>query len=217
MLGRKQNVCAFAILMASALICLANKGKPDGDWVVTSPNEVDCRFGGDPTKDDAEILNDGSVQMRLPAPRWSVTTLRFSFPKETRIRRVRVEILPDLRFADRRLGRNPERKELLLFDVSADRDGPQGRKQPLEWATCKISADAQDPSNTDGANLIDDQSDSGWAIPPLRPSQQSQDAVLAFREEQILSANGSLYLKFDVGGSPEYDTPARYRVAFSDH
>lgn len=170
------------------------------------------------TNEDAiglQTFSNGSVQTALPAPNASEVTLRFDCASTTKIRRIRVEILPDTRFPDGRLGRNPERKELMLFDIEARIAGEDGNLKRTEWLSCTISKDSREPDNTDGGNLIDAASDTGWSIPKEANADDLPYAILTFPGIIVTPANGCFLLSFDVGGHPDFDTPARYRVSFS--
>ncbi len=160
-------------------------------------------------------FSDGSVQTALPGPNASEVVLLFRFASRTEIRRVRVELLPDTRFADGRLGRNPERKKLMLFDIEARIVGEDGELKRTEWQSCTVSKDNQEPDNTDGGNLIDAASDTGWSIPKVANADDVPYAIMTFPSNIVIAANGCLLLSFDVGGHPDFDTPARYRVSCS--
>ena len=185
-------------------------------WHSLTPQTATEKQSSNDHDNELQLFSDGSVQTALPAPTASEVTLRFQCASTTKIRRIRVELLPDTRFPDGRLGRNPERKSLFLFDIEARIAGKDGDLRRTEWQSCTISKDSSEPDNTDGVNLIDAASDTGWSIPREANADDVPYAILTFPSIIVIPANGCFLLSFDVGGHQDFDTPARYRVSFSN-
>jgi hypothetical protein len=108
---------------------------------------------------------------------------------------------------DRCLGRTQvprKSNELQLFSdgsVQAALPAPQASEITLRFQRAK---------------LIDAASDTGWSIPKEANADDVPYAILTFPTTIVTPANGCFLLSFDVGGHPDFDTPARYRVSFSN-
>lgn len=206
-------------MMRTGGVAFAGKTKraaTDEIWHRLAPQLATEKQSANDDDNKLQLFSDGSVQNALPAPNASEVTMRFQCATRTSIRRVRVELLTDTRFPDGRLGRNPERKELMLFDIEARIAGEDGNLRRTEWQSCTISNDSREPDNTDGGNLIDAASDTGWSIPKEANADDVPYAILTFQRIIVIPANGCFSLSFDVGGHPDFDSPARYRVSFSN-
>lgn len=205
---------AFIILLLCATV--SPSAAEERAWQVLTPRTASEHDGKRVEGMTPQILTDASVLTVLPAPRASEVTLHFQLDSATSFRRIRVELLPDSRYRDGRLGRNPERKKLMLFDIEARIAGNDGVFRRTEWQSCEVSVDANDSQNTNGGNLIDNASDSGWSIPTRADARDRPCAVLVLRDALHLPADGRFSISFDVGGHPDFDTPARYRVSVTN-
>ncbi|MCA9063086.1 MAG: M48 family metalloprotease [Planctomycetaceae bacterium] len=159
-----------------------------------------------------ETLSDGSIQFSLPSPNWSAPQLWFPFAAATKLNAVRLELLPDTRFSDKRLGRIPDR-ELQVFEVKATVVRTDGSEEVVEFASCN-STSAADPSELQ--NCIDFLSNTGWAVPALKTDEDRHRLIFTFREPVVLNADDHLRLEVDSGGSNTLDTLARIRFAFEE-
>ncbi len=174
-------------------------------WTPRRPDAVESK-----SKETAKILDDGSVQMSLPSPNSSNPQLKLQFKDETSIDSVRLEVLPDLRFADRRLGRIAGR-ELMLFEFKPHVLSADGKLRSLEWKECRSLQDAEDDTVV---HLIDYATDTGWKVPPLKAGQTAHELVFQMKEPLVLKPGDALLVDVDSGGSESLDTLARFRVSF---
>ena len=176
-------------------------------WTVVRPHAVK---NSERTQETAEVRPDHSVQMSLPSPGGSLPELTFKFARLTTVRKVRLELLPDTRFADRRLGRIPNKKT-MLFEVEARRVVAEGKSQRLEWDSCTSTSLA----DGEGWHLCDAASDTGWEVPPLSAAATSHELTFAFREPIVLPADGQLIVVLDSGWG-DTGTLARFRFSFAE-
>ena len=105
---------------------------PEADWVVATPHEVRTSKN---ISETADIRADHSVQLSLPSDLGSSASAYFRFDKPSKVHKVRVELLPDTRFKDRRLGRLPDRST-MLFEVELRTVDSDGKERRMEWDSC---------------------------------------------------------------------------------
>ena len=175
-------------------------------WVPTAPQKVKSvkKYG-------AEILDDKSVQFDLATSDWQEPQLHFRFEKGIRISRVRLEILSDTRFPDRRLGRDPD-ASVVLFDLKPTLVQSDGIAKAIDFDRVENPMDPDDPYVS---GLIDYATDTGWEVPNLGPNQDAVEVLFAFDDPIALQSTESLILHLDAGGRNTLDVPARVRVSFS--
>lgn len=174
-------------------------------WTTRRPDAVASE-----SKETAVILDDDSVQMSLPSPNWSAPVVKFPFAEAVSISSLCLELLPDSRFEDRRLGRIPGR-ELKLFEVKLRVVSADGKIRQFDWSKCSY---LHDPDDAEAASLIDHATDTGWNVAPLAADQVAHELVFRLEQPLALQPGDSLHLEIDSGGSDELDTIARFRVLF---
>ena len=182
-------------------------GEPN-DWKQVAPHSITSV-----KKHGAEILTDKSVQFDLAVSEWAEPALHFSFTELVKISRVRLEILPDTRFPDRRLGREAD-SVVTLFDLKPTLRREAGKAEAIDFDRCENPADLDDPYV---GGLIDYASDTGWKVPSLNPGQNAIEVLFAFEEPLSVGPQDELTLHLDAGGSDTLDVPARVRLSFSDN
>ena len=148
--------------------------------------------------------------MGLPGPNWSSPILKFNFAEAAELNALRLELLPDTRFDDRRLGRIPDRK-LKLFEVKTWIILADGKTRHLDWSNAEY---IQDPDDAEVASLIDYATDTGWKVPDLAEGQAAHEFIFHLDEPVSLTAGDTLAVEIDSGGSEDLDTLARFRVSF---
>ena len=173
-------------------------------WTATAPQAV---MTGQ--QETAKILKDKSVQFSLPTPTTSEPVLRFDFQKPATISRLRLELLPDLRFDDRRLGRQPT-KSLLLFEVVPTLSHNEKTSQQFEWSYCW---NPDDPRSEEPLNCIDSLSDTCYTIQPLAEMEVARTLILTLDRPVTIPASSSLNLRIESGGASTLDTLARIRAS----
>ncbi|MCA9140252.1 MAG: carboxypeptidase regulatory-like domain-containing protein, partial [Planctomycetales bacterium] len=174
-------------------------------WQPRRPDAIEC-----PSKETAAILDDASVQMSLPSPSWSAPKLKFNITEATRLAELRLELLPDTRFADSPLGRISGR-ELKLFEVKPSIGDADGNARQFDWTNVTVSSKPDDDA---AQSLIDYASDTGWTVPPLHDKEAAHELVFTLKDPMKLDAGAVLIIEIDSGGSHELDTLARFRVSF---
>jgi hypothetical protein len=208
------SISAQVLLLVVALVISPVVGS-DVTWKVLKPEIAKENGDGSSKGKTMKILDDASVETSLDTPNASPVTLLFRFENPTSIRRIRVELLPDSRFKDGRIGRNPDGKRLMLFDIEARMPIKDDVLRRVEWESVEVSEDADDNENRNGTHLIDAASDTGWSIPKHAKDNQPPYAILAFPDAIQFPKGGRFSLTFDVGGH-SFDAPARYRISFTD-
>ncbi len=174
-------------------------------WKTRRPDSVTSE-----SNETAMILDDDSVQLSLPSPNWSAPTMKTYFAEATTIGLLRLELLPDSRFKDRRLGRMPDRT-LKLFEVKPSITSEDGTSRTFDWDTC---SNLQTPEDDECSSLIDHATDTGWTVPPLAKDQAAHELIFQLKTPLKLEAGETLAVELDSGGSDELDTIARFRVSF---
>lgn len=182
------------------------KRQPYGSfWKAVRPDSITTE-----TAESGEILDDDSVQMGLPGPNWSSPILKFNFAEAAELNALRLELLPDTRFDDRRLGRIPDR-ELKLFEVKPWIISVDGKTRQIDWSNAEY---IQDPDDAEVAALIDYATDTGWKVPNLAEGQAAHELIFRLDEPLSLAAGDTLAVELDSGGSEQLDTLARFRISF---
>jgi hypothetical protein len=166
--------------------------------VITAPSET------------ARVLDDASIQFSLPSPANSEVTLRFAFEKPVTIKRIRLEILTDSRFDDRRIGRQPGKKS-MLFDVIPQLYRLEREPTTLAWSKCWSENQTEE---NETMNCIDALSDTGYELRSLKKGEAAHEIVFEFAEPISISAAESLSFTIDSGGSLELDSIAQLRLSF---
>lgn len=190
-------------LLATANISAgADNAKQTDKWTVGKPKRVTSLVA----EEKGEVQPDGSVRFVGDVP-WSEATLEFRFPRAMKIHRLRVEILPRSK-KDKRLERGAA--PLWLFDIKPFlRRGK--RTVTLDWKSCVCP---RIPDDDDVPNCIDFLTDSGWRVPKLVKSQESQELVMRLDKTLQLEPGEVFELAFDSGGGPDFGVLARVRVSF---
>lgn len=177
-------------------------------WKTRRPDSVTSE-----SNETAMILDDDSVQLSLPSPNWSAPTMKIYFAEATTIGLLRLELLPDSRFKDRRLGRMPDRT-LKLFEVKPSITSEDGTSRTFDWDTC---SNLQTPEDDECSSLIDHATDTGWTVPPLAKDQAAHELIFQLKTPLKLEAGDTLAIEVDSGGSNELDTIARFRVSLPQY
>ncbi|WP_413431568.1 hypothetical protein [Crateriforma spongiae] len=175
-------------------------------WVVVTPHAASVRGGN-----AVSIADDGSIKINpSKETRSQQLELKFKFDKPATLRRMKLEILPNDRRDNRRLGTDPAKK-LLLFELPAYFQSEVSGNRKLEWAHCWSP---QDPKSELIGDCIDSLTDTGYEIPPLTNDQDSKELFFTFKEPIEVAGPSELIIVVDSGGSRELDVFNRLRVAF---
>lgn len=176
------------------------------EWTVAKPISASTE-----PSSDVQISDDQSIEINPPTGTHAQElALKFQFDKPTAISRLKLEVLPDLRQNDRRLGTDPK-KRLLLFEVAASLHTENEDRRILRWAHCWSP---QDPTSEFVEDCIDSLADSGYEIPPLTKNESRKELFLTLEKPIAVVGSAGLEVVIETGGSREFDVFNRLRVSF---